>query len=877
MLIPRLKTHCLILCSIILLSLCFNSVKAQNNIPAIRVTLDAKDLPLSEALSIISQQSGVSFSYNPRRVSGARTINYNCNQKLLSEVLNDLAKQGNFSFQLLEGQIILKPNNQSDPEEIKKVTLSGFIKDASNGEALIGASIIIEELQVGAISNVFGFYSITVPAGNYNIEFSYVGFQKSSKRLALTTSLTEQMSLVPVPSLLQEIVVVGSNANLVNEVQLSKSNIKAKTISEKPSFFGESDAVKALESIPGIKIHSDGSTFYYVRGGDRDQNLIVIDDAPIFNPSHLLGLFSTIIPEAVNDINLYKGSMPASLGGRLSSIMDVRTKKGNDQHFEAGGSVGLLSTKLSVEGPIKKDKSSYLLSGRLSRVKWIFQLANDDIKKFHFYDLTGKLNFDLDEKNKLFFSFYTGSDNFLTSNNGIEWSNRTTTLRWNHIFSKRLFLNTTIAGGVFDYFLHTNIANQTRWNSHLSNVNLKADFSYFKNPKEEITFGIKLGGYNFNPGNISVRNIPIPPVVSVRNSSEFVLYGNHEIRFGNRWGLSYGLRVTNWTNEGESFEFIFDENRFPIDTVFFKKGDKYKRYESAEPRISVSYFINENSSLKASFARNIQNIHLITNSISPFTSFEVWLPSSINIKPQNANQFALGYFKNLPSTGLALEIESFYKKMNNQIDYEAHAETLLNPLLESELRFGEAQAYGVEFQLRKNDGRLRGWIAYSYARAKRKFDEINQGRTFNAFYDRPHQVNFTLSYDINLRWNVGLNWNYTTGAPFSSPVGFYTLNGLEIPVYDQKNNDRLPDYHRLDLSATWLLNRNSERKFKHNLTFSIFNFYGRKNALFINYNKSETSDGNFKIPANLLENKAVATQFYLFQFTPSVSYNFKWR
>lgn len=844
---------------------------AQDNI---NLSVDFRSVSLSEALEQIAVQGKVSFSYNPRKLDVDQNITYSAKQKSVRSILEELASIAHFEFEIVEGKIILKP----DPGGAERQsTLSGFIKDSGNGEALIGATIWIEQLKMGTTSNAFGFYSLTVPKGEYDVSISYIGFNHFVQKIDLQTSINHDIVLHQTPEMLNEIIVTGLESQLVNEIAVSKASLRPAIVSEKPSFFAEPDVVKSLEMIPGIKMHSDGSTFYYVRGGDRDQNLILLDDAPIYNPSHLLGLFSTIIPEAVNDITLYKGNMPASLGGRLSSIMDVRTRKGNDQNFAMAGNFALLSSKLSLEGPIKKGKSSFLLSSRVSRVKWIFKLFNDDIDKFQFHDLTGKVNFDFSEKNKLYFSFYNGGDKFFTTNNGIEWSNRATTVRWNHVFSRRLFLNTTLAGGVYDYFLFTDRSTQTKWNSHLSNVHLKGDFSYFKNPNEEFSFGLAIGGYNFNPGNISRNGRAVPPVVSVKNSNEFVIYGSHEVRWGARWGLNYGVRISTWANEGDAFEIVFDNNRNPVDTLFFQKGDDYQNYQNIEPRISLSYSLHHNSAFKISLSRNIQNIHLISNSISPFSSFEVWLPSSVNIKPQSSNQLVLAYHHYLSSVGISFEIESFYKRMKNQIDYEAHAETLLNPLFERELRFGEANGYGIELQAKKEQGRLRSWVSYSYARAKRKFAEVNEGRVFNAFYDRPHEVNISMSYDLNLRWNIGMNWIFYSGAPYSSPVSFYQFNGLEIPIYGQKNNDRLPDYHRLDFSATLNLNKNKESRFKHNLMFSIYNFYGRKNALFINYNKSEQSDGGFKIPSNLLDKNVVSTQSYLFQFTPSISYNFKWR
>jgi hypothetical protein len=432
-----------------------------------------------------------------------------------------------------------------------------------------------------------------------------------------------------------------------------------------------------------------------------------------------------------------------------------------------------------------------------------------------------------------------------------------------------------VAAGGYDYFLFTDVSNDTKWNSHISNFNLKTDFSYFIRPENEITFGLGLNGFAFNPGNLqSDRDLGSLPALSVRNSAEVVLYGNHEVKLNNRVGLNYGIRLSSWSNSGEAFEYIFDVNKNPSDTLYFKRGEPYKKFLNAEPRVTVSYFISDQSSVKASFSRNVQNIHLISNSVSPFTSLDVWLPSSYNIKPQLSNQLTFGYYRTF--MGAAFSAEAYYKKLSNQIDYNAHAEILLNPLVERELRFGAGTAYGLEVVARKDEGRLHGWVGYTWSRAKRKFADINKGQAYNAFYDRPHDVSIVAAYDISTRWKLGANWNYYTGSPYSAPVSFYPYNGEEVPVYGQKNNARLPDYHRLDVSATYRLNRNPENKFIHHLSFSIFNFYGRKNSLFVNYNKTETGDGSLKIPTNLVDTNRVTSQYYLFGFAPSISYNFKW-
>jgi hypothetical protein len=765
----NLFTGCLVLPAI------FSSgfVCAQNNLPDITLSIDISNRPLAELLEMISAKSGIPFSYNPKKIQVNQRVSCKVTNQTLTTILNDLSQQYGLSYSLVENQIILKPEKKTGkPAQV--VTLSGYAKDGGSGEALIGANVLIKELQTGVACNAFGFYSMTIPRGRYVVVCSFVGYKELTTTVELTESVRQDMLMVEESPLLQEIVVSGTPPDVVEDIQTSKINLRPAAVEERPALFGEMDVVKSLESVPGIKLNSDGSTFYYVRGGNRDQNLILIDDAPIYNPSHILGFFSTIIPDVVNDITVYKGNMPASFGGRLSSVLDVRTKKGNDQHMQAWGNIGLISTKLGVEGPLKKDVSSFLISARVSRLKWFFQLTNQDIKRFNFYDITAKTNFKLNAKNRVYFSLYTGADNYFTSNNGIAWTNTAVSFRWNHLFNDRLFLNTTVAASSYDYFLYADVVNDTKWNSHISNFNLKGDFSYFIKPQNELTFGLGINGYNFNPGNIQSRApLPLLPALSVRNSEELVLYGNHEIRMGEHWGLNYGARLSSWTNTGPAFEFIFDQNGNPVDTLHYTKGRNYKTFVNLEPRLTLSYLMNENASIKTSFSRNIQNVHLISNSISPFTSLEVWLPSSINIQPEAANQVTLGYYRSLPRAGTSLTAETFYKKMTHQIDYTAHAETLLNPFLERELRFGTATAYGVELLAKKDKGRLRGWAGYSYSRAKRKFADINQGRPYNAFYDRPHQVNLMLAYDLTLRWNLGMDWNYSTGAPFSSPVSFF--------------------------------------------------------------------------------------------------------
>lgn len=842
-------------------------------LPDNRITLNLQQQTLATVLAAFEQNAGVRFSYNPRKIQADQRINFSVTNAPVKEALTQLCEQIELEYALVESQIILSPKRETQaPKQV--ATLSGYIKDVANGEALIGASLFIPSEKTGTTTNSYGFFSLTLPPGIYNVSLSYLGYKTIHTTVDISSSIQQNYALTEDTPILEAVLVTADEQLPLEEQPVGALILRPKAVEERPALFGEMDVIKSLEAVPGVKLHSDGSTFYYVRGGHRDQNMILIDGSPIYNPSHLLGLFSTVIPDATTNITLYKGNMPASYGGRLSSVLDVSTRKGNDQHVQWWGNVGLISTKLGIEGPIKKNSSSFLLSGRVSRLKWLFQLVDPSINQFNFYDLTGKLNVKLNARNHTFLSFYMGSDNYFAGNNGIKWVNTAATLRWTNIYSSRLFINTTLSASGYDYFLYTNVSQNQFWNSHISNINFKSDFSYFIKPKNELTFGIGINGYNFNPGNVTTNNIANSNV-SVRHSLETVLYGNHQFQLNN-WEFNYGLRLTSWANFGKAFEFLFDENHQPVDTLIYQAGQSYSQFINAEPRAAIQYKLNPGF-IKVGYARHVQNIHLISNSISPFTSLDVWLPSSFNIKPQVSDQITAGYYHPLEKKGILVSGEVYYKFQRNQIDFDSHAEILLNPLFESELRFGKARAYGLELMAKKDQGRLRGSAGYTLSKVKRTFSEINNGNSYNALFDRPHQFNINLSYELTSRWMVGASWNFLSGSAYSAPVSFYHFNGLEVPVYNQKNNVRLPAYHRLDVSANLKLNRKPESKFKHELSFSVFNLYGRKNPLYINLNKQELAFRDFKVPTNLLDSQHTISQFYLFSFSPSITYNFRWR
>jgi hypothetical protein len=733
------------------------------------------------------------------------------------------------------------------------------------------------------VTNAFGFYSLTLPAGEYHLIYSYVGYKKLGMPVFYDRNLSKDVSLSSDPALIEEIVITNRDHNWIPGLILSgKMDLKPKTIRKIPAMFGEVDVVKALESIPGITFFGDGSTLFYVRGGNKDQNMIRIDDAPVFNPAHMFGFFSNISPDAVKDVKIYKGDMPADRGGRLSSMIDVRTKDGSKQKFGMSGGLGFVAGHLSMEGPLVKDKSSFFISGRRSWFEWLAKKNNPNIESIYFGDVNAKFNISLNAKNRLFISGYYGKDNFFNKSgrgdaSGIEWGNISGSLRWNHVFSEKLFLNTSLFGAMYDYNLVSSVSRNNVWNSKLANSGLKADFSWFRSPFSTLKFGASGGYYNINPGNFTYGNPPENsnvPYVPVKKTLEWVAYIDYVQVINQHWSFRAGVRNTLWQNMGKTTEYIFDENHQPMDTIHYSAGKIYHTYYMPEPRLSLSFKMNKTSSLTASYSRNVQNLHQITNSVSPFTTLEVWLPSGPNIKPQKADQYTIGFFKSFYRTGLNLSVESYFKNMYNQIDYEYHAKMLLNPVVEGELRFGKARSYGLEFLLRKDLGKLTGWIGYSWSRAIKQINEVYKGESFPAFYDRPHDLSVFISYQFTRRWSFSALWVYTSGAAITTPTSFYYYQGYSVPVYTEKNNDRLPDYHRMDLTLNFKLNK-PEKRFQHDLTLSLFNVYGRKNPLFINFNKTADYNGNIVIPADYLPMPELfPSQLWLYEFVPSLNYNF---
>ncbi len=748
-------------------------------------------------------------------------------------------------------------------------TLKGRVKDASNGEDLIGAAVIVEGASgKGATTNTYGFYSLTLAKGTYKVSVQYIGYQTVIKEVVLDKDVSLNIELQEDSESLEEVVVSAEAANAnVTKTEMSVARITPKEVETVPVLFGEKDIIKMVQLLPGVKTSGEGGSGFSVRGGGLDQNLILLDEAPVYNASHLLGFFSVFNSDAIKDVTLYKGGMPAEYGGRASSVMDVIMKDGNSKKFGASGGIGLISSKLTIEAPIVKDKGSFIVSGRRTYADVFLKLSsNEDLKNttLYFYDLNLKANYQITQKDRVYISGYFGRDNFgFDDEFGFSWGNVTGTLRWNHVFNDRLFSNTSFIYSDYDYAFDVG-ADEEKFTleSGIKDLNLKQDFSYFLNSNNTIKFGGNVIRHNFVPGVIkSGPESGIPPQeINEQYAVEGALYVQNEQKVGLRWSFSYGLRYSlfDYMGAGEAYE--FDEAGEVVSSQTYDDWESIQFYNGLEPRASAKYLLNEESSIKMAYNRNYQYMHLLSNSTSGSPT-DRWVPSSNNVKPQIADQIAAGYFRNFKDNMFEFSAEVYYKKMQNLIDYRAGADLVFNGTVESELVYGGGKAYGLELLLRKTQGKFTGWLSYTLSRSLRKFDDIDNGKIFPSRQDRIHDLSVTAIYALNPKWTFSANFIFYTGDAVSFPSGRYQAGGKEVPYYTERNGYRFPNYHRLDLGATWTVKKTE--KFESSWNFSVYNAYGRENPYIINFEENEDT-GNVE-----------AVQFALFKVIPSISYNFR--
>jgi hypothetical protein len=784
----------------------------------------------------------------------------------------------------------------------QKYTLSGYLKDSLTNEFLIGAAVQIENTSIGSSSNAYGYYSITVNKGKVTLLVNYIGYEQKSLTIDVASNVTLDISLKEKMTSLNEVVVSSTKKDRkIISTDMSVEKISAKDIKQIPMVLGEADVIKSIQLLPGVSAPNEGSGGFNVRGGSADQNLILLDEAIVYNPSHLFGFFSVFNADALKDATIYKGGIPSKYGGRLSSVLDIRMREGNNKKFTATGGIGLLSSRLTLEAPIGKvhedgANGSFLLSARRSYADVFLPLSSDTTinrNKLYFYDLNFRSNYRLSSKDRIFLSGYFGRDKIDVPNGfGNSWGNITSTLRWNHLFSPKLFMNVSAIYSNYDYAITFYPGNSFQWNSSLSNVNFKADFDYYAGEKHKIKFGIGSILYQFNPGNIKPfgANSTINPTnYKGKRAVENYAYLQDDYRISNRLTIMYGLRISQFAQMANDSIPVY-ENGKPVvyNPVInnYEKGtiSSYKNYRKNEllnnsfgfePRLSLNYQVNEVSSIKLGYNRMYQYIHLLSTATSP-TPLDIYTPSSSFIKPQVADQIATGYFRNFKDNIFEFSVEAYYKWMQNQFDFIDGASPILNNSPETILLNGNARSYGLEFMVKKSEGRFTGWISYTLSKAERRTPGIDGGKGINngayyvTNYDKPHNIAVTGNYQISERWSFSANFIFQTGRPATYPESKYTFNGLSIPEYSERNAHRLPNYHRLDIAAT--LKGKQTKRWKSQWIFGIYNVYNRQNAANITFKETLTNN-NSETGLGTGNNKAYKLTY--FGLVPSISYEFK--
>ena len=766
----------------------------------------------------------------------------------------------------------------------EKYTLSGTVKDLSNGEDLIGLTIFVKELPgTGTVSNVYGFYSLTLPKGEYTIQYSSIGYTTKEYKINFNQNIKKNIELGSDANDLAVFEVSAEKEDQnIRSTEMSVTKIDMKEIESIPVLFGERDIMKTIQLMPGVATGGEGSAGFFVRGGSADQNLILLDEAPVYNASHLLGFFSVFNSDAIKDLKLYKGGMPAEYGGRLSAVMDIKMKDGNAKQLSVSGGLGLISSKLTIEAPIVKDKGSFIISGRRTYLEVFTPLSNNEtVKKssLYFYDLNLKANYRLGEKDRVFLSGYFGKDVLgLDERFGVNWGNSTATLRWNHLFNNKLFSNTSLIYSNYNYNINIEAA-EFEIASKIEDLTLKEDLDFYLNDKNKIKFGGSIVHHTFAPGEFSatgeLNNIN-ELVIEKRYSLESGLYVSNQQKVTDLFSITYGVRFSNFTQVGPGEIYSFNTDGSISDTNTFTNWQKVASYNGLEPRVSAKFELNEFSSLKASYARSNQYLHLLSNSSSGSPT-DTWMPSSNNIKPEVSDQVALGYFRNLKNNTYEFSVETYYKILDNAIDYKNGAEVSLNPVVEGELLYGVGRAYGLELFLKKKKGKFTGWISYTLAKSESKFEAINGGEWYSAKQDRTHDLSIVGMYALTDRLKLSSTFVYYTGNAITYPSGKYQIDNQTINLYSERNGSRMPNYHRMDIGLTWDGKKYKEiknletgemdkvkKRFTSSWNFSIYNLYARENAYSISFQENEDNPTQTEI-----------IQTSLFKMIPSVSYNFK--
>jgi len=865
---------------LILVLICFiASLYAQRNFPTDsrgepvpdalqqEISIYFQDLPLIDALTLLAEKGQFHLNYSVDVVPSELLVSGQYTNIAISTILGELLANTGVGFIVMgDNQVVLVSSEYL--EKIKKYTISGFITDAETGEALIGTNVSVVDLKAGCTSNVYGFYSLTVPAGNYTINYGYIGYQPKDLELSLHQNIRQNIELQSSPFLGDTVVVSASpEEHTLRTTEIGTFTLIPKEQSHIPVFLGERDIFRSIQLLPGVTQIREADCGFYVRGGSSDQNLVLLDEAPVYNAVHLLGSFSVFNSDVIREVKLIKGSAPAKYGGKLSSVLDIQMREGSSKQFGGKAGIGTVFSRLTLEGPLLKDRASFLVSGRRTYADIFTKFSSDESvrnSQMYFYDFNLKANYRHTEKDRIYLSGYFGRD-FLnieeeTDATSILWENKTGTLRWNHLFNEKLFSNSSLIFSRFRYGVGNVHEYETvDLNSLVNDLTLKVDFEYFNNPGSAIYFGVQFINHHYEPSRWLINGSEYFDIrIGERKAKEWGGYVSHEHQINIKLKLNYGVRGWMFLVSGQPDLFEI-ERMDDIPHEFYgltRHTEEQKMHSGFEPRFSANYLLNSTTSIKAGYARNYQNVHMLSNATSG-TPLNVWHPSSSTIKPQRADQVSLGLYQNPAGTPLEMSYEIFYKDMRNQLEYKDGADVLLGSLFESELTTGRGWAYGIELLVKKRAGRLSGWIGYTWSRSQRKFAEINEGNTFPASNDKIHDVAIVGIYQMGSHLTLSANWIYQTGAPVTIQYGKYVVDNRVVDAYTARNAYRMPAYHRLDIGFTYLIGKRSE------LNFTLYNAYGRKNAYAIIFEENEDNPQILR-PVRLS----------LFSFIPSLSYQF---
>jgi len=772
----------------------------------------------------------------------------------------------------------------------EKYTITGVVKDANTGETLIGVNIIEKSTSKGTVTNEYGFYSFTLEQGMHTIDISYIGYNTIQEKVNLSNNVTLNINLKESAESLNEVVVSAYTEKVsVKKAEMSVNKMKVETIKAIPAVLGEVDVLRAITTLPGVSTAGEGQSGFNVRGGAADQNLVLLDEATLFNSSHLFGFFSVINADAIKNLKLYKGGVPAKFGGRISSVLDIHQKDGNKYKFHGNGGIGLLSSRLTLEGPIVKNKASFFLSGRRSYADLFLPLVQPNNKsKAYFYDLNTKVNWEVDQKNKLYLSGYFGRDIFALGTTFVnEYGNAVANLRWNHVFNSQLFSNLSLIYSNYYYGLEIDIAG-FQWNSGLENHNLKYDLKQYFNDDIVINYGLQSINYIFNPGKIEPNKTGtgiLAQQLAKKHALENGVYVDIEHKINDKIDLRYGVRWSYFLRLGEQNINIYEgspvtydeqlkiyEQATPVGQVNMRRNKIRKTYGNLEPRFSIAYALDNSSSIKASYQRMAQYIHILSNTQSP-TPLDIWTPSGDYIKPQLSHQIAFGYNKNFNNM-YSLNTEIFGKTVANRIDYIDGAELVAQEAIESVILNGKARSYGLEVMLKKEQGKFTGWISYTLSRAEQKTTGrttneigINNGKWYATGYDKTHDLSVIANYNVSKKWKFSSNFTLKSGQPITYANASYGYLDLNIPNFGARNGNRLPTYHRLDVSATYVPKRYETKKWEGEWVFGVYNVYNRQNASSISFLQEEDTRTN--------TTRNITERLTIFGLIPSVTFNFK--